>query len=176
MRALLFAGALLAAAPAVAQPITASNEGYPKRIPAPGGEVLIPSVGMQRAYDDIHYAPARRAGDTLYISGVIAGPMGQEGKDPEAFRLQARRAFKQLERTLQAAGLTFADVTMINTFHVWDGPGFAGTREQQFEVFAAVKDEFMKPPHPAWTAVGTTGLLAPDGVVEIQMIAHAPQR
>jgi enamine deaminase RidA (YjgF/YER057c/UK114 family) len=39
-----------------------------------------------------------------------------------------------------------------------------------------VKDEFMPAPHPAWTAVGTTGLLAEDGVVEIQMIAYAPRR
>jgi len=33
----------------------------------------------------------------------------------------------------------------------------------------------MGAPHPAWTAVGTSGLLAPNGVVEIQMIAYVPQ-
>jgi hypothetical protein len=38
-----------------------------------------------------------------------------------------------------------------------------------------VKDEFMPAPHPAWTAVGTTGLLLETGVVEIQMIAHLPK-
>ena len=155
---------------------SASAQDYPKRVPAPGGEVLIPSPGAQRAYDDMHFAPARRAGDALYISGVIVGPAEDEGRDPEAFRIQARRAFAHLERTLKAAGLTFADVTMINSFHVWQGPGFTGTREQQFQVFSAVKDEFMQVPHPAWTAVGTTGLLAPNGVVEIQMIAHAPRK
>jgi enamine deaminase RidA (YjgF/YER057c/UK114 family) len=31
-------------------------------------------------------------------------------------------------------------------------------------------------PHPAWAAVGTTGLLAPNGAVEIQMIAYVPQK
>jgi enamine deaminase RidA (YjgF/YER057c/UK114 family) len=30
----------------------------------------------------------------------------------------------------------------------------------------------MPPPHPAWTAVGTTGLALDTGVVEIQAIAH----
>ncbi|MDB5457070.1 MAG: putative translation initiation inhibitor, yjgF family, partial [Caulobacter sp.] len=60
-------------------------------------------------------------------------------------------------------------------FHVWTGPGFTGTREEQFAAFSAAKDEVMPPPHPAWTAVGATGLLAPDGVVEIQMIAYAPR-
>ena len=35
--------------------------------------------------------------------------------------------------------------------------------------------EFLSEPWPAWTAVGTTGLLAPGGIDEIQMIAHAPE-
>jgi enamine deaminase RidA (YjgF/YER057c/UK114 family) len=162
--------AALVASPALAQPAAA---GYPKLIPAPGGEVVIPSAGGQRAYDEIKYAPARRAGDWLYISGVIAGPQGSEGRDAEAFRQQLRRAFRQLEAVLKAERLTFADVTMINSFHVWNGPGFKGSRDEQFAAVSAVKDEFMGPPHPAWTAVGTSGLLADDGVVEIQMIAYA---
>jgi enamine deaminase RidA (YjgF/YER057c/UK114 family) len=160
----------LAATAASAQPPQ-----YPKLIPAPGGEVVIPSAGGQRAYDEIKYAPARRAGDVLYISGVIAGPRGDEGRDAEAFKAQARRAFTAISLILKAEGLTFAEVTMINTFHVWNGPGFTGTRDEQFAAFSAVKDEFMPPPHPAWTAVGTTGLLIDNGVVEIQMIAYAPR-
>lgn len=150
--------------------------GYPKLIPAPGGEVVIPSAGAQRAYDEVKYAPARRAGDYLYISGVIAGPRGSAERDGPAFTDQTRRAFRAIETILKAEGLTFADVVMINTFHVWDGPGFKGTRDEQFAAFAKAKDEFMAAPHPAWTAVGTTGLLADDGVVEIQMIAYAPRK
>lgn len=149
------------------------TDSYPRLIPAPGGEVVIPSAGAQRAYDQVKYAPARRAGDFLFISGVIAGPRGQADRGPEAFKGYVRRAFQSIEATLKAEGLTFADVTMVNTFHVWNGPGFTGTRDEQFAAFSAVKDEFMPPPHPAWTAVGTTGLLVDEGVVEIQMIAYA---
>jgi enamine deaminase RidA (YjgF/YER057c/UK114 family) len=166
--------ALLLAAPA-AQAQTAAD-GYPKNLPAAGGEVVIPSDRAQAAYDRIHYAPARRAGDYLYISGVIAGPRAGEARDAAAFKDQVRRAFRTIEATLKAEGLGFADVTMINSFHVWSGPGFTGSREEQFAIFSAAKDEFMPPPHPAWTAVGTTGLLAEDGVVEIQMIAYAPRK
>ena len=50
----------------------------------------------------------------------------------------------------------------------------AGTREDHINALIEVKNEFMKPPHPAWTAVGTTGLLEPTGLVEIQLIAHIP--
>ncbi|WP_296600621.1 Rid family hydrolase [Phenylobacterium sp.] len=172
----LLVAAALIAGPAAAQAPAAPAAGYPKLVPAPGGEVVIPTPGAQRAYDEVKYAPARRAGDYLYISGVIAGPRGGAERDAAAFTEQVRRAFRVIEVTLKAEGLTFADVAMINTFHVWDGPGFKGTRDEQFAAFAKAKDEFMPAPHPAWTAVGTTGLLADDGVVEIQMIAYAPRK
>jgi enamine deaminase RidA (YjgF/YER057c/UK114 family) len=120
------------------------------------------------------FAPARRAGDFLYISGVIVGARPDGPRDEAAFKASARRAFEMLQRTLAADGLTFADVTMVNTFHVWDSPHFQGGKDAQFAAFSAVKDEFMSPPHPAWTAVGTTGLLGNGGIVEIQMIAYAP--
>jgi enamine deaminase RidA (YjgF/YER057c/UK114 family) len=161
------------AAPAAAE---TGSRPYPRIIPAPGGSVVITSPGEQRAYDDYHYAPARRAGDYLYISGVIAGPLADEKTDTDALKAQVRRAFTQLKRTLEAGGARFEDVVMINTFHLWDSPAFSGTRHEQFAAFSAVKDEFIPPPHPAWTAVGTTGLLSDRGVVEIQLVAYVPRR
>jgi enamine deaminase RidA (YjgF/YER057c/UK114 family) len=174
--ALALAAALIATAAQAQTPPAAPTESYPKLIPAPGGEVVIPNAGYQRAYDRMKFAPSRRAGDFLYISGVIVGPAGKADRSPEAFKGYARGAFRTLEANLKAEGLGFTDVVMINSFHVWDGPGFKGTRDEQFAAFSAVKDEFMTAPHPAWTAVGTTGLLADDGVVEVQMIAYAPKK
>lgn len=148
----------------------------PVRIPAPGGEVIITSAGEQGAYNAYTYAPARRVGDMLYVSGVIAGKApGVEG-DVEAYKAGLRQAFKRLERTLKAAGTDFDNVVMINSFHVFDSPHFKGTKEEHFAAVLAVKAEFMTAPHPAWTAVGTTGLLADQGLVEIQMIARVPPR
>ena len=141
------------------------------RIRTPGGEVALPSSRDRENYDRYHYAQTRRAGDCVYISGVVAGPAPGEGTDPEAFKAQVRRAFTRIAADLTAFRLTFANVVMINSFHVWNGPNFTGTRDQQFEAFSSVKDEFMQAPYPAWTAIGTTGLLADHGVVEIQMIA-----
>lgn len=162
------------AALACALPAMAAAQSYPLKLPSSGGEVIIPSAGYRQAYDEIGFAPARRAGDTLYVSGVIVGPIGKEGTDAAAFEAQVRRAFRQLDMTLKAAGATFDDVAMINSFHVWEGPDQPMPREQQIAVINRVKAEYIKGPHPAWTAVGTTGLLAPRGVVEIQLIAHAP--
>lgn len=158
----------LVAAPAFAQ------ETYPKKIPASGGEVIIPTERQQKSYDEIKYAPARRVGDTLYVSGVIVGRAANEGTDPESFKKQVRRAFTALDNTLKASGASFDDVVMINSFHVWEGPDQPAPRREQLAMINAVKSEFIKGPNPAWTAVGTTGLLAPGGIVEIQLIAHIP--
>ena len=65
---------------------------------------------------------------------------------------------------------------MINSFHLWEGPNFGGTKAEQFKAFEQVKEEFMHGPKPAWTAVGTSGLLPDNGIVEIQMIAAAPEK
>ena len=83
---------------------------------------------------------------------------------------------KSVSGLLNWCGAGFADVVMINSFHVFQGPNFAGTRDEQFAAFNAVKDEFMPRPYPAWTAVGTTGLLADNVIVEIQLIAHIPSK
>ena len=142
-------------------------------IPSSGGEVVIATAAEKTsAYDQYHYAPARRVGDTLYVSGVVAGRREGEGKDVTAFKAQVRRAFQRIQSTLDAAGASFDDVVMLNTFHVWQGPNFDGDRRAQFEAFSAVKDEFMKAPYPAWTAIGTSALIPDNGIVEIQAIVH----
>jgi len=171
----LLAGAA-AAQTAPATPPAAPPAG-PERIPASGGEVIIPGSRDRWAYDNIQFAPARRVGDMLYVSGVIAGKApGEHANDIEAYKAGLRQAFRHLERILKASGAGFDDVAMINSFHVWDSPHFKGTRDEHIAAVIAVKAEFMKGPHPAWTAVGTTGLLADTGLVEIQLIARVPQR
>lgn len=145
---------------------------FPKRTAAHGGEVIIASERGEALYNSFKFAPARRADRTIYVSGVIAGPARGEGRDVEAFKTQLRRAFSEIGSTLAAGGAGFSNVAMINTFHVWTSDNFQGDRNAQLGAFIEVKDEFIPPPHPAWTAVGTTGLALDTGVVEIQVIAH----
>jgi enamine deaminase RidA (YjgF/YER057c/UK114 family) len=110
------------------------------------------------------------------VSGVIVYRGEGEGTDAEAFKAQVRRAFQTIDATLKASGAGFDDVVMINSFHVWEGPDQPAPRREQLTLFNAVKSEFMHAPHPAWTAVGTTELLAPHGIIEVQMIAKVPQK
>lgn len=169
----LFAAALILAVlpgPALAQEAPT----YPVRLPTSGGEVIIPSRGGQYAHDTVGYAPARRAGDVLYVSGAIVFRGEGEGTDLAAFETQVRRTLTSLNRTLQAAGATMDDVALINSFHVWEGPDFAGSRNEQIEVISRVWREFSQGPRPAWSAVGTSGLLGSGGIVEIQLTVHSP--
>ena len=170
MRAALLATLLSVAAGA------AAGQTFPMHMSAPSGEVILPTAGDKRAHDEFRYAAVRRVGDTLYISGVIVDRRPSEGTDAAAFKVQTRRAFERLKLSLETAGAGFADVVMINSFHVWQGPNFTGTRGEQFDAFEAVAGEYFKPPYAAWTAVGTTGLLSDGGIVEIQLIAHVPAR
>jgi len=162
--------ALLAVGPALTQ------DAWPRKIPASGGEVVIPSESWRGAYEQIGYAPARRVGDTLYVSGMIIGRAPGEGTDAVAFEAQTRRAFAALDETLRAGGAGFDDVVIINSFHVWEGEHVGVTPMQQIEIMNKVRADYATAPHPAWTAVGTTGLLSPTGVVEVQLIAHVPER
>jgi enamine deaminase RidA (YjgF/YER057c/UK114 family) len=153
----------------------AEPDKYPMVIPAPHGSVILPDENAKWAYDNFRYAAVRRVDDTLYISGVVIGPREGEKRDAEAFKQQVHRGFQRLQTILKSAGASFDDVVMINSFHVWEGPNFEGTKQQHFALFEEVADTYLKRPYPAWTAVGTTGLLGTNSVVEVQLIAHVPK-
>jgi enamine deaminase RidA (YjgF/YER057c/UK114 family) len=166
IRIVSFLVPLMAASTFAAEPAT-----WPLKLPTPGGEVTLPDAAAKEAHDTWRYAAARRAGDQIYVSGVVVYREKNEGTDVAAFKLQVRRGLERLRTNLEAAGSDWSHVVMINSFHVWQGPDFAGTRDEQFQAFEDVIGEFMKAPYPAWTAVGTTGLLGSNGIVEVQLIA-----
>jgi enamine deaminase RidA (YjgF/YER057c/UK114 family) len=173
MRYRNFLSTLLISIAATAGVTYAADAPYPRVTAASGGEIIIPDAESQVHHDEWRFSAARRLGDTLYVSGVIVHRASGEGTDVAAFKQQVRRALTRLELILESSGVTFADVAMINSFHVWQGPNFSGTRDEQFKAFEDVIGEFLSAPYPAWTAVGTTGLLSDGGIVEIQLIAHA---
>lgn len=152
----------------------AAEPQWPVVIPAPNGAVILASQAEKDDYDEFRYAAVRRVDNMLYISGVVIGRRENEGTDVAAFKTQVRRGFERLEASLTASGAGFGDVVMVNSFHVWDSPNFTGTRDQHWDSFYEVAGEYIKAPYPAWTAIGTTGLLPPRGLVEVQMVARVP--
>jgi enamine deaminase RidA (YjgF/YER057c/UK114 family) len=166
--------AVVAMALFVASAAPAADAQWPVVIPAPNGAVVLSSAVEKSGYDEYRYAAVRRVDNMLYLSGVVMGPREKEGTDVAAFKVQVRRGFERIRANLEASGASFADVVMVNSFHVWDSPHFTGTRDQHWDAFYEVAADFIKAPYPAWTAVGTTGLLPPRGLVEVQMVARLP--
>lgn len=64
---------------------------------------------------------------------------------------------------------------MLTTFHDWAAPEFSGDAKAQAKTFQSIKDEFIPAPHQAWTAIGRTGFVLEDGILEIQAIAFSPR-
>jgi enamine deaminase RidA (YjgF/YER057c/UK114 family) len=117
---------------------------------------------MKPTYETYHFAPAVIDGDHLRCTGMIGfRPDLSVPEDPTA---QFTLAFENLRGLLAEAGLTFANVTEMTTYHV-------GLRAQM-QAFTAVKDKFMSAPYPAWTAVGISELASPGALVEIQVTAR----
>ena len=124
-------------------------------------QIIPPS--MQPMYDDYHFAPATRVGDTIWVSGQVGlGPDGRPGQGMEA---QARFAFDNLKTVLEAADATLADVVELVTFHT-DLRG-------DMPAFAKVKDAVFPDSYPSWTAVGVTQLAAPQFLIEVRAVAVA---
>lgn len=142
-----------------------------------GKTAIIPSQRLKdSAYDGIyHYSPAVRAGDYVFLSGVVSGAFGSEHPiDKEQFKESLRRSFAAIESTLLAANADMNSIVKMTTYHVFDSPLISIGKREQVEAIAEVKGEFMDEPHAAWTAIGTTGLLPDLGLVEIDIIAYAP--
>jgi enamine deaminase RidA (YjgF/YER057c/UK114 family) len=124
-------------------------------------EVVIPA-GQEMYYEQFHFAPAIKDGNRLYCSGVIG--VGADGKPPADPEAQFVCAFEGVKSVLAAAGVGFEQVIEMTSFHVG--------LQQHLATFMKVKDRYLAPPYPAWTAIGITELAFPGGIVEIKVIAR----
>ena len=128
---------------------------------APGDRVIYSDVPQVKAMQDrIGWADAVVAGDTVYVSGIIAFTAPTDKGLEDAYE----RAFKRLGNVLERAGASWADVVEVRSFHT--------DVNAQIEAMAAVKRRYRPAPDPAWTAVGTSGLLSPTGITEIALVAR----
>lgn len=123
-----------------------------------------------------HYAHAIRAGDFVYISGIIIGADDDDSLpiSESRFRERTESVFDAIQQYLATADASLEGMVKINTFHVLDGENTSLSIDEQALVIAETKAKYAVEPHPAWTAVGTTGLFSPRGIVEIEMVVYAP--
>src|SRR5690242_1226419 len=124
-------------------------------------KAIVPA-GMEAVYEKIRYAPAIKAGNTIYVSGQIGrNAQMQLVEDREA---QIVQAFENLKLVLEAAGASMSDVVDLTTFH---------TDMRDLPLFMKVRDRYLTThPLPAWTAIGAHMLGGAAGyIVEIKAVA-----
>ncbi len=126
-------------------------------------KVLQSEDPQARAFQDAAgYSDTVIAGDTIYLSGLIASP--KEGETD--LKLAYERLFESIGKRLERAGATWDDVVDITTYHT--------DLSAQINDFVAVKHRYIKGPFPAWTAIGISSLYDPAGVVEMKITAYKP--
>ena len=122
--------------------------------------IVVPE-GQDRNYDEYHFAPAIRVGDLVIVSGIPAAK-------GDTYQAKVRNMFERLKKTLAAAGAEMSDVVELQSFHM-----SAGTEafQKEFAELEKIHHEYFPEAYPAWTAVGTTALLAPGAVLEMRALA-----
>lgn len=122
-------------------------------------ETLMPENAEARAFQEMAgYADAVVHGDTIYLSGVVAGPAPGEDSLTPGYE----RAFARLDAILKRLGVTWDDVLVFDTFH-------KGPMREQIDALLPVKNRYITAPFPAWTAVGVSELYDPGAVTEIKL-------
>jgi reactive intermediate/imine deaminase len=104
---------------------------------------------------------------TIYISGQIA--YDKEGKlvGPGDMQAQAEQVFRNLEAALSAAGAKFSDVVKMNSYI---------TDMSRIQAVRDVRARYFKDSLPASTFVQVAGLVRPDLLLEIEVVAVLPAR
>lgn len=110
------------------------------------------------------FSEAVRAGDFLLLSGQIGSQPGKLALVPGGMPAQATRAIENVRGVLQRHGASLADVVKCTVM-------LADMKD--WPAFNAVYQQYFKPPFPARSAFGTTGL-ALGARVELECMAYVP--
>jgi enamine deaminase RidA (YjgF/YER057c/UK114 family) len=121
---------------------------------------LVNPSGTEEFYNTWHFSQGVRVGDMLWVSGQLG--IGPDGKAGATIEEQTRLAFQNLDRVLEAAGGSMADVVELTTYHL---------AMDDLPQVAAVKGEFISQDFPAWTAIGVTALAFPELLIEVKATA-----
>jgi reactive intermediate/imine deaminase len=113
-----------------------------------------------------HYTDAVRAGDLLFVSGVVPvdgdGRLVGEGDVVE----QARQVFRNMGDVLSAGGASFADVVKVTIFL---------TDVDERPLINPVRQEAFGETRPASTLVEISRLAIPGARIEVEAVAVVPR-
>jgi 2-iminobutanoate/2-iminopropanoate deaminase len=109
-----------------------------------------------------HGVESRAGSRILHVSGQIG--QTPEGVLPPDFRGQCRQAMMNVAAVLKAANMNLTDIVKMS---------FYLTRREDMAALVEVRNEFVKGVRPAVTTLIVAGLVSPDWLVEIEVVACA---
>jgi len=112
-----------------------------------------------------HAVAATGPGKLIYVSGQVS--WGPDGKVVGAgdMRAQCEQVFANVTAVLRAAGATWDDIIKMNGYMV-------GVNAENVAAYREVRSKFLKPGRmPASTLVGTTALVQPELLLEVECVA-----
>ncbi|WP_420415505.1 RidA family protein [Roseibium sp.] len=118
---------------------------------------------FQAAAKAMNASPAILSCNHLFLTGMTGSRA--DGSMPGDPHEQFRNAFEKINAILAEENLNFSAVVEMTSYHV--------ALHQHFDVFSAVRSEYVQVPSPAWTAVEVAGLRRKGALVEIRVIADA---
>ena len=108
-------------------------------------------------------SPGVRVGDMLYVSGHVG--VDANGNAAEGCEAQSRQVMANIRGVVEAAGGRMEDVAKITCFL---------TNIEDYAAYAKVRLETWPANPPASSTVGTTALVRPELVVEVEAIVRLP--
>jgi enamine deaminase RidA (YjgF/YER057c/UK114 family) len=128
-----------------------------------GTTVLMSESERGRQFQEEYgFSDAVIVGDTIYLSGLVAGPAPGETDLKPAYD----RVYKRIGTILKRAGASYDDIVDMTSFHT--------DVEAQLKPMSEVHKTYVKAPYPAWTAIGVARILG-NGITEIKITARRPQ-
>lgn len=127
-------------------------------------QTIVPDA-LAQTYDELQYAPATRAGDMLYLSGVLA--IVEDGET--SIEPAIERSFDEIEMILAEAGADWSDVV--------DVTSYTTDLDAHLGPLWGIKAERVAAPYPSWTLIGVDRLYGGDGaIIETKVTAYLPNR
>ncbi|HJN50345.1 MAG: RidA family protein [Pseudomonadales bacterium] len=123
-------------------------------------ETVVPAAA-KGSYDQFHFSEGVIANGMLFASGIIG--TDASGNVPTEDKEEFRLAWQGITTLLEEAGSGLDRIVEYTSFHV-DMMSHLGH-------FMSVRDEYLKEPWPAWTAIGVSSLARPGARVEIKVTA-----
>lgn len=124
-------------------------------------EIRVPELGEPIS----HYTDAVRAGDLLFVSGVVPTDAAGNVVGGDDVAAQARRVFENIRLVLERAGTGFEHVVKVTVYL---------TDVNDRTLINPVRQEFFGVNRPASTLIEISRLAIPGAKLEIDAVALVP--